>query len=188
MINSQRQEAGMKRFVLAVVLTVGLGVATSVAQDAEKAPGSFSVVRVVDHGGDSTVQVLATEEIKALEATIKEEARFMAKAMGECIKDWEKDETHKGKSFPRSAIKERKIEKLAGPFNDRDKASKKADSYQKDPPDPTKEKKKETKTEDQLKKKAEREALLGEARGAFESKLAELMEATKDTGDAKRRM
>mgnify|MGYP001576866686 CR=1 FL=1 len=176
-----------KLFSIMAMLVLNTGML--LAEEGQKTAGTFLVVRVSDYAGTDSVQVMTPEEFKALDTTIKEEARFTDKAIAEAEKEWKKDETRKGKSFPKGGIKDRKAEKL-GTFNDREKASKRADSFTKDGPDPEK-KKASTKTPEQVKeeaaKKANREALLAEGRGMFESKLQEVMAASKkEGGEAKK--
>jgi len=184
----------MKNVLLSALLVASLA-SPSLAGSKEK----ILLVEQCDRKGHETYSLMSSEEYKELAAEIKAESRLHMKVMMATEKEWRKDESFAGKTFPRSAISVRKI-RVVTTYTDDEQAQKKL-SYYMDKEARTAEKKAERDrrmgrgrrgrrdSDREAKKEAretEKEARAEQARQMYENKLSELLQGTanKDAAEA----
>ena len=152
-----------------------------------KTVAKFYFAKVTERGGGDAYRVLSGEEFKSLQEEINAEDRYFARAVQAAEAEWRKGEDTKKKTFPRSAVKPRKLDALQT-FNDRALADKKLESYQKQEANaakrdklhpPAKSKRTAAQQAADAEGEASRIALEDQARSIFEGKLAELIAAKK---------
>lgn len=154
----------------------------------------FHYVKVTDRNGEDEYRVLSQDELNTMQEEISAEGRCYARALIAAESEWKKDEDTKKKTFPRSAVKQKKIQVLQS-FNDRTAADKKIQSAMERETERAErdrdrarsgggsQRSKTQQTAD-ARREADRAALEERARSIFEGKLAEMVAGTKKTDEA----
>lgn len=148
----------------------------------------FYYAKVTDRNGEDEYRVLTQEELNTMETEIAAENRCYARALIATEAEWKKSEDLKKKTFPRSAVKPKKVAVLQS-FNDRATADKKLQTYGEREADRAEREKTRNKgggsqrSKDQqasdVRREADRMALEDRARSIFEGKLAEMIAGAK---------
>jgi hypothetical protein len=115
----------MKRSILAMLAVAGFGITAVAVPVIEK--HVFHVVRITDFDKKEATQIMSDEEMKTLQKDIKVEAALYPKAVEAARLTWAKDETMKGKVFPKTSLSMRKMDLVGQPYPDEEKAQKKID-------------------------------------------------------------
>jgi hypothetical protein len=180
--------------VLIVLATVAPG-----AEEPQQEGGAktgiarFYYAKVTDRSGEDEYRVLSQDELNTMQEEISAESRCYARALIAAESEWKKNEDTKKKTFPRSAVKPKKVQVLQS-FNDRAAADKKLQSVmerdmeraERDRDRPRSggpQRSKPQQTAD-ARREADRAALDERARSIFEGKLAEMISGTKKTDEA----
>lgn len=115
----------MKRAILAMLAVAGIGITAVAVPVIEK--HVFHVVQLTDFDKSETNQIMSDEEMKTLQREIKIESTLFPKAVESARMAWSKDETMKGKIFPKTSLSMRKLDLVGQPYPDEEKAQKKID-------------------------------------------------------------
>jgi hypothetical protein len=176
--------------LLAVLVATAACAACAWAEDKTGATPKelMYLVKLEDHAGVASHQVMTTNEWASLQQTIAREAKAFDRAVANAQKKWKAGEDTKKKSFPAGAIKQQKATKV-DTFDSPDKANDRLARIQKSEGDKLKRdaerkaeqdktaKKSKTQMAKEQDREREREATEAEARQLVENELQELLAA-----------
>lgn len=114
----------MLSIVLAVLFAGALSIEAQANQSAAPGTGSatYYVVKCTDYDTTVSYKVCTQQELKALNSEIAAETRVWDKAFARASKEWTADPAVAETSFPRGAIKQRRVASVAS-FESIDKAN-----------------------------------------------------------------
>lgn len=112
------------RRLLATAVFIGIGLAGVQAEIGQTA----LLVKVSGFDGSDAYRVMSTAEYKVLEKRVRDENRFLRKALENAKKAWEADKNHEKVPFPSSAVQGRKL-RMTGRYKNREEAEEKLRVY-----------------------------------------------------------
>jgi hypothetical protein len=111
----------------AILVATSFGV-SALALAAPPVNTSYVVVRITEMDRSEDLQAMSSEEFRELQSDLRKENLLFSRAVQKAAEEWGRDESKKGKFFPRTAVAPRKAEQVGQPYPDQEKAQRKVDA------------------------------------------------------------